>query len=315
MQCLTAGILVADHLCSPISHLPAAGELVMAESLPLSIGGCAANVAVDLARLGVDVGVAGCVGKDPFGDFVLKALKDQKVGTRHVRQCDNASTSGTLIINVNGEDRRFIHAFGANARFTADSLPMDVAAGVDVLYVGGFLLMPSLEPFALAKTFGELRRGGTRTVLDVVIPGAGNWRSQLEPVLRETDVFLPNADEAHAITGLDDPISQGEKFLAAGAGTVVITTGAQGSTLLTRNMRLRAGSFKTPFAGGTGAGDAFDAGFILGMLQGLDERMCLAWGSAIGASCVRAVSATEGVFTRDEAEDFLRHNPIQIEEL
>src|SRR5207302_172872 len=47
---LCAGIVVADHICTPIDHLPAAGELVLAERILLTIGGCAANVAVDLAR-------------------------------------------------------------------------------------------------------------------------------------------------------------------------------------------------------------------------------------------------------------------------
>ena len=59
---LCAGIIVADHVSSPISHLPAAGELVLADQLLLTIGGCAANVAVDLVKLGVSAGVAGCVG-------------------------------------------------------------------------------------------------------------------------------------------------------------------------------------------------------------------------------------------------------------
>src|SRR5262249_56030680 len=59
-----AGIIVADHVSSPISHLPAAGELVLADQLVLTIGGCAANVAVDLVKLGVPAGVVGRGGGD-----------------------------------------------------------------------------------------------------------------------------------------------------------------------------------------------------------------------------------------------------------
>ena len=61
-EVLCAGIMVADHVCTPISHLPAAGELVMAERMLLTIGGCAANVAVDLAKMGVRAAVVGRVG-------------------------------------------------------------------------------------------------------------------------------------------------------------------------------------------------------------------------------------------------------------
>jgi sugar/nucleoside kinase (ribokinase family) len=76
--------------------------------------------------------------------------------------------------------------------------------------------------------------------------------------------------------------------------------------------RVEAGVFPTEFVGGTGAGDAFDAGFIAGLLRGLDLRGCLTWGAALGASCVRSISATGSVFTRDEAEAFLARNPLEF---
>jgi hypothetical protein len=66
---LCAGIIVADHVSSPIAHLPAAGDLVLADQLLLTIGGCAANVAVDLVKLGVNAAVVGRVGGDVFGHF------------------------------------------------------------------------------------------------------------------------------------------------------------------------------------------------------------------------------------------------------
>jgi sugar/nucleoside kinase (ribokinase family) len=152
-----------------------------------------------------------------------------------------------------------------------------------------------------------------KTVLDVVVPGKGDHWSRLEPVLSHTDVFLPNDDESLAITGFDDPRKQAERFAAAGAKTVVITCGEHGTYLLSGDLRLKAGVFPMTFVGGTGAGDAFDAGYIAGLIQGLDPRGCLKWGSVLGASCVRSISATESVFTRQEAEDYLRDHELTIE--
>ena len=77
---LCAGIVVADHVSSPISHLPAAGELVLADQLLLTIGGCAANVAVNLVKLGVPATVAGCVGDDVFGRVVADMLRGPVFG-------------------------------------------------------------------------------------------------------------------------------------------------------------------------------------------------------------------------------------------
>jgi len=83
--------------------------------------------------------------------------------------------------------------------------------------------------------------------------------------------------------------------------------------LVSKQERMRASTHPMEYKGGTGAGDAFDAGFITGLLLGEDLAGCLRWGSAIGASCVRSISATDSVFDRQEAEDFMRANPLAID--
>src|ERR1700726_3317999 len=118
-EVLCAGIMVADHVCTPITHVPAAGELVMAEKMLLTIGGCASNAAVDLAKMGVRSAGVGRVGKDVFGPIVVEMLGAAGVDISQVRVSSTADTSQTLIINVSGQDRRFIHTFGANAEFSA----------------------------------------------------------------------------------------------------------------------------------------------------------------------------------------------------
>src|ERR1700724_3288106 len=103
-----AGIVVADHVCTPISHLPAAGELVMADRLLLTIGGCAANAAVDLVKMGVRAAVVGRVGGDSAGRVVSDLLREAGVDVSALRASSNFDTSQTLIVNVAGQDRRFI---------------------------------------------------------------------------------------------------------------------------------------------------------------------------------------------------------------
>jgi sugar/nucleoside kinase (ribokinase family) len=315
IDCLSAGILVADHLCAPIPRLPDAGQLVLSDDLPLTIGGCASNTAMDLARLGVRVGVVGCVGRDPFGRFVIDTLAAAGVKTEGIRELPGTPTSGTLIINVQGQDRRFIHTIGANGAFDASCVPMDLVRQAKVFYVGGYLLMSGLAQEGLLDLFRQARRAGVKTVLDVVLPGPGNHWSRLDRLLAETDVFLPNTDEAAVITGEHDPVRQAQRFRDAGCGAAVITCGDAGTILLSEHCRLRAGTYPTTYVGGTGAGDAFDAGYIAGLLAGRDAIGCLKWGSALGASCVRAIGATESVFTRAEAEDFMRRHELPIEDI
>ncbi len=310
---LCAGIVVADHVCTPIAHVPAAGELVMADQMILTIGGCAANAAVDMAKMGVRPTIAGRVGDDAFGRIVKAMLEEHRIDTSILRVTPGQATSQTMIVNVVGQDRRFIHIFGANAAFTAADIPLDLARRCRVLYVGGYLLMPGLKQDDLAPVFAAARQGGAKVVLDVATPGKANYMSRLDKLLPHVDVFLPNQDEAELILGERDPVRQAEAFRGLGAGTVVITMGGDGAVLVNDRTRLRSGVYAVDYVDGSGGGDAFDAGYIFGLLHGLGTEDCLRVASALGASCVRAVGTTPGVFTRPECEEFLRTHTLPIE--
>jgi sugar/nucleoside kinase (ribokinase family) len=312
LDCLSVGVLVADHLCEPITRLPDAGELVLTDRLQLNIGGCASNAAMDMARVGVRVEVVGCVGDDVFGRFVIDTLRSGGVDTSSIKRLTDVGTSGTLIVNVAGEDRRFIHTIGANGRLTAADIPLDRVRQAKVLYVGGYFITPALEQDALADVFRRARAWGVTTVLDVVLPGKDDYWPQLVRLLAETDVFLPNADEGRIITGQSDPRRQAIQFLDAGVKTVVVTCGGEGTVLVSEGLRVHAEAHRVQYVGGTGAGDAFDAGYIAGLVAGADALESFAWGSALGASCVRSISATDSVFTREQALAFMRENPLRI---
>jgi sugar/nucleoside kinase (ribokinase family) len=311
-EVLCGGIIVADHVCSPIDHVPAAGELVMAERMLLTSGGCAANAAVDLVKMGVRAAVVGRVGGDVFGQVVSDMLRTSGVDVSCLKVSPANETSQTLIVNVKGHDRRFIHTFGANADFTAADLPQKLLPRVKVLYLGGYLLMPSVRQEELVPVFEAAQRAGVKTVLDVALPGPGEYMPRLEKLLPHVDVFLPNHDEAAVISGVKDSFDQAEFFRQRGVKTAVVTMGGEGAVLVQDGVRLKAGIFSMPYVDGSGGGDAFDAGYIYGLLRGLDAEGCLQVASALGASCVRAIGTTPGVFTREECEQFLGEHSLAV---
>lgn len=308
-----AGIIVVDHVAAPIDHMPNAGELVLTDECFLSIGGCASNVAVDLAKQSISVNVSGLVGDDSFGGFARDFLQAAAIDVSGLRVAKRTATSQTLIVNVIGQDRRFIHHLGANRLFSAEHFPRESIANAKLLYVGGYFLMESLKPADLARVFAEARQAGVKTMLDVVIPGPGNYMEALATILPETDYFHANDDEGRAMTGHKEAAEQAAIFAAAGAGVAIVTLGGAGAVLVSRRHRLRAGAFDVNFVDGTGGGDAFDAGWIRGVLEGGDDERCLALGSALGASCVRQSGATAGVFTADQLDDFLEAHKLRIE--
>jgi sugar/nucleoside kinase (ribokinase family) len=281
----------------------------------LTIGGCAANAAVDLVKMGVQTAVVGRVGSDIFGRVVTDMLREHGVDTSAVQVTTGVDTSQTMIVNVAGEDRRFIHTFGANATFRAADIPLERLDKCRVLYLGGYLLMPGITAQELQPVFAAARSGGVKTVLDVAVPVKADYMPELRMLLPHVDIFLPNNHEAQLITGESDPIRQAEVFHRLGAGTAVITLGNDGAVLVQDGLRLRAGVYSVPYVDGSGGGDAFDAGFIYGLLHQLGPEDCLRVASALGASCVRAIGTTPGVFTRPECERFMAEHVLRVERL
>lgn len=313
-EVLCAGILVADIFIPPLTELPAAGELTATEDFLLDTGGCAANVAVSLAKLGAQATVVGMVGADVFGDFTASALRAKGVDTSGLRRSSAHGTSKTVILPVMGEDRRFIHTFGANVDLKAADIDPALLGRARVLYLGGYLILPGIRQEELAALFRTAREQGVRTVLDVVVPTGSAQHSleDLAEILPFVDYFLPNDDEARALTGWEAPQDQAACFLSAGCGTVVITQGGRGTLLMDQEGILEAPAYPVEVMDSSGAGDAFTAGLILGILEGRDRAEAIRFASAVGASACTRLGCTTGVFTRAEAEAFVAAHPLDI---
>jgi sugar/nucleoside kinase (ribokinase family) len=313
-QVVCAGILVADLFVPPLAALPAAGELIATGDFLLDSGGCAANASTTLARLGVPAHVSGKVGNDIFGTFVLQDLARKGIDTSGISRSSAFGTSKTVILPVTGDDRRFIHTFGANADFRVADIDLARLETARVFYVGGYLVLPELRADDLAAVLRSTRGRGVRTVLDVVVPAGDAAASMrdLERVLPHVDVFMPNDEEAHRLTGEREPRRQAQAFLDAGCGTAVITMGGRGTLLMDSQQVIEAPAFQVEVVDSSGAGDAFDAGFIFGLLEGWSMPDTLRFASAIGASSCTQLGCTTGVFTREQALAFVEAHPLPL---
>lgn len=312
-DCLCAGIIVADSVCQPIARMPPPGGLTKTERVEFTIGGCAANIAVDMVKLGLKVGLSGRVGADVFGREVRDRLIAAGVDTSQLEMSDTAPTSSTFVLNVAGEDRRFIHCVGANAEYDGTLVSDEAIAAAKVLYVGGFCLLDGLTPERVVRLFRIARELGVITMLNVVLSESTDTTAWLHPVLPWTDYFITNNDEARRITGQSDPIRQAESLRELGAKTAVVTQGEQGALLIGPNDRLRVGVYPVEAVDGTGTGDAFAAGYISGLLSGRTVRECLERGTAMGASCVQSMGATTGVFDAEQLDHFVATHSLPME--
>jgi sugar/nucleoside kinase (ribokinase family) len=310
MEVVSLGILCADVFARPVAALPQPGELKTTEGFVHSVGGCAANVAVDLRRLGKTVSVAGKVGQDSFGQFVLDELKGRGIGIEWIRQSTKQPTSATVILNVFGEDRRYLHCIGANSDFSAADISPEIFAGTKILYVGGYMAMPSFSVADLQRLFQAAKRAGITTVLDVVIPATNSVAAeQVLPALPYTDYFLPNSDEAKLLTGISVPLEQARELARHSPQTVVvITLGPRGSLAIKAGRVVETPAFHMKSIDESGAGDAFAAGLIVGILEAWPLESALRFAAAVGASCTRSIGCSASVFDFREAIDYLKQS-------
>lgn len=319
MSCSTevvcAGILVADHICDPIERLPREGELIATGGMEMSLGGCAANVAACLKKQGISSKIIGKVGEDLFGNMVLGMLESLKIQTSFISRDQNLATSQTMIVNVKGEDRRFIHCVGANASFQDLDFTWEKVSNCKVLYLGGYLLMNQLTPEHVARVFSQAKAKGIITILDVVTPGPGDYLPSLLPIFPHLDFFLPNDTEAEIISGISTPLEQATFFQSKGVANTLITLGSKGTLLANADGIWQSGVYSLDYKDGSGSGDAFAAGYITGLLGGCSPLECLTMGSALGASVVREIGTTKSAFTSRELQTFVKKNPLPLKKI
>jgi sugar/nucleoside kinase (ribokinase family) len=149
---------------------------------------------------------------------------------------------------------------------------------------------------------------GVTTSFDPNWDPAGTWDGGIDAVLAETDVVLPNAEEARHITGEDEPVAAARALIGRGdsrlPAVVAVKLGSGGGLVVERDAASRPAQVVAPtveVADTIGAGDAFDAGFLAGYLAGRSPVEALKLAVACGSLSVRAVGGTAGQPTLDEA--------------
>lgn len=298
------GLLVADTVGMTIDALPRRGTLEIIERVELHTGGNGANTSAALARLGVPVTLLGNVGQDSFGDFMVDTLRGRGVDVRGVKRDATTTTAATLVIVHSDAERTFLHVPGANVTFGENDIAWDLIeeTGARILNIAGLQLLSALEGEPLARVLQEAKRRGLVTTLDTVMnPRSLGWAG-LAPALPHLDWALPSLEEAAQLTGETKALRQARKLQAAGAKNVAIKMGANGCLIVPENEKpFHVAALPNVAALDTlGAGDAWVAGFLAGLLNGwpLDKTARVA--NAVGACCVEAVGATTGVRSLDE---------------
>jgi len=269
----------------------------LVDAARLTIGGSGAIVATGASRLGLRVGFCGVVGDDPFGRFLRDELErvDVDVGGLVV---DPDRPTGVSVVLARPNDRAILTHAGTIADLRTDLIDPARLELARHVHVSSFFLQKSLAP-ELPALFGRVRAGGATTSVDPNWDPSERWDGGLRDLLGHTDVFLPNATEASRIAGIDE-LDDAVLALAERAGVVVTKDGADGALAAHGERLVRAAAPTIDALDTTGAGDAFDAGYLASMLAGDPLERSLAIANACGALSTRAVGGVDAQPTMDE---------------
>lgn len=293
------GSFVVD-LTGRTSRLPVPGETVMGSSFVMGPGGKGSNQAVAAHRAGADMTLVTKVGKDVFGTVATDFYKKEGMDTSYVFE-DEVKETGCALITVdeNTAQNEIVVISGACGNIT----PEDVEKSRSLIESAGILLLQLEINFdALYKVIEIAHKAGVKIVLNPA-PAA----ELPDEILQKIDIVTPNETEAQVLTGVkignaEDAKKAAEIFMNKGVKEVVITLGSLGAFAMNQEKcelveRLSVDAIDT-----TGAGDAFNGGFVMALAEGKDLFTALRYGNVTGALSVTKLGTAPSMPSREEID-------------
>jgi sulfofructose kinase len=292
------GVNAVDHLMV-VPEYPDPDTKTRLVEYRQGAGGQTASAIVALQRLGMRTAYAGRFGTDTEGRFGLQSLKDEGVDVEFAEVIEGARTQvGYIIIEAEKGERTVLWSRDARLAYATHDAPVELAGRARVIHID------SHDPLACARMARAARAAGTIVSADI-----DNVYEGLPELLPLIDVLISSKEFPRLLTGIEDDRAALTEIKARyGCALVGLTKGGRGATVLCEGEFLETPAFQVP--GGcvdtTGAGDAFHAGFLYGLLQGEEIEMSLKIGCAVAALGCRALGARTALPTREELNDFLK---------
>ena len=292
------GVNAVDHLMV-VPEYPDRDTKTRLTAYQQGAGGQTASAIAALQRLGMRTAYAGRFGTDVEGRVGLQSLKDEGVDIEFAEVIEGARTQiGYIIVEAKRGERTVLWNRDERLAYAAHDAPLELAGRARVLHVDAH------DPLACARMAREARAAGTIVSADI-----DNVYEGLPELLPLIDVLISSKEFPRLLTGMEDARAALIEIKARyGCALVGLTKGGRGATVLCEREFLETPAFQVP--GGcvdtTGAGDAFHAGFLYGLLQGEEIEMSLKMGCAVAALGCRALGARTGLPTREELNNFLK---------
>jgi ribokinase len=288
-DCVCFGALNVDKLYR-VNRIAREDEHSFITDIVEAPGGSAANTAVGLARLGLRVGYIGKVAEDKEGNFLLKDFKKENVDTKGVI-VSKTGISGIVFGYIDEKgDRALYVAPGVNDSLAFDEISLDYACNTEFLHLTSFV---GEKPFLAQK---KLLKAASNVKISFD-PGELYARKGLafvKPFLERCHFLSPNENELKLLTGKG--YREGSKVLLnVGASIVAVKLGRRGCYVTDGKESHLIAPPDVERVDTTGAGDAFCAGFLYGLIKGKDLYECGRLGNFVASRCITKIGARKGL--------------------
>src|ERR1043165_3910825 len=197
-EVICVGNIVVDAVGVDVDRIPDEGGLSLFDRVEMHLGGCANNMAIALAKLGIPVGLSAKVGADGLGDYCAKIHSETGVDTRGLVRSKTDSTSFSFIMVPRSGNRRILHTLAANATFGPKDIDTSLFTGAKWVSFNGLALLPNLEGENLAGLLKAARAAGARTVGDTATNerfSRQDWARTLGASYEHFDILFPRSEE------------------------------------------------------------------------------------------------------------------------
>lgn len=304
-DCVVCGSCTVDVVVRPFPINEAIGhcKLLSVDPIQATTGGIVSNSGTAFARLGTKVAAFSCVGNDQWSTIIRGKYQSEGIETSRLLTSDQSPSSVTIVFVDETGERSFAHSQGAPKQMDRQLYldHLDLFADSRMMLIGYYSLMPNLEE-DLPEVLAAIRSTGCQTAMDAA--GAGGTMQPLDRILPHLDFYVPSLVEATSQTGESDPEAIIRTLRAAGGdGLLGVKLGADGALLSPAPgelLHIPAIEPPAPIVDTTGAGDAFYAGLLTGLLRGMSIEAAGRLAAATGACCITGVGASEGLRNFEE---------------
>ncbi len=314
LDVVTIGDSVVD-IVIPVPRFPRGNEdSVPGQGMKRQLGG-ASNFLLQASRLGLRTGIVDCVGGDDHGRFFLEVLRAEGVDVSRVQVREGLPTAHCIVLVDAEGNHAYIGFQGATSHLGPEEVDPEYIRGAEALYISGYALAGSPTREAVLRGLRIASQAGIPTYFDPSPIPSRIPETAMRSVITESEIVLLNERELWLITGANDLKVAANRLLELGPERIVLKRGPKGCVVCDRSGTEEVPGFPVEVVDTTGAGDAFNASFLFGQLEGWSLRNSAVLANAVGAIMVTKMGAGTNVPRWEEIINFINENNLELPDL